>query len=208
MSAYVVLEGPDGCGKSVQAREIVAWLRGRGREVEHLREPGSTALGEELRRILLAPATGDLLPATEALLFSAARAEMVRHEVAPALARGAVVVTERCYFSTLVYQGLALAPGVDADALRTLTRLVHGPTMPDLVVVLDVDADTTAARRARRRADRIEERDAEFHARVCAGFRALAASETNAVLVDARPPLAQVAAAVRAAVTRRVPVLA
>lgn len=203
MSAYLVFEGPDGCGKSAQAREMVTWLRGRGMAAEHLREPGSTALGEELRRLLLAPATGDLRAVTEALLFSAARAEMVRHEVVPALRRGAVVVAERCYFSTLVYQGLALDDGVDAASLRSLTRLVHGDTLPDLVVVLDVDAETARARRSRRQADRIEERDAGFHERVRAGFKTLAHEEANAVLVDARPPLRDVIAAVRATVTAR-----
>lgn len=208
MSAYLVVEGPDGCGKTAQARELVTWLRAQGRDVEHLREPGSTSLGEELRRILLSPTTGDLAAVTEALLFSAARAEMVRHEVVPALARGAVVVAERCYFSTLVYQGLALDDGVDASALRALTHLVHGATIPDLVVVLDVDAATATSRRSRRRADRIEDRDATFHERVRTGFQALAASEANAVLVDARPPLAEVRSAVRSAVTDRVRSLA
>jgi dTMP kinase len=208
LSVYLVIEGPDGCGKTAQAREMVAWLRARGRAVEHLREPGSTPLGEELRRLLLAPSTGDLLPVTEALLFSAARAEMVRHEVTPALARGVVVVAERCYFSTLVYQGMALYDGTDDAALRALTGLVHGATLPDLVIVLDVDAATAATRRSRRHPDRIEKRDESFHERVRAGFRSLAASEPNAVLVDARPSLAEVAASVRGVVTDRLRVLA
>src|SRR5262245_53289308 len=105
--AYLVLDGPDGGGKSTQAELLCAWLRQRGRTVQHRREPGSTPVGEALRTLLLEPSTGDLLPLTEALLFSAARAELVAREIAPALQRGEDVVAERCYVATLVYQGLA-----------------------------------------------------------------------------------------------------
>ena len=96
MSCYVALDGPDGCGKSTQAAALARWLDAEGAEVLHVREPGSTPVGEALRDLLLSPSTGELQPITEVLLFSAARAELMQHVVRPALAAGKVVVAERC----------------------------------------------------------------------------------------------------------------
>lgn len=200
MSLYVALEGPDGCGKSSQARALCEWLAGRGRAVQHVREPGSTPVGEALRRLLLSPGTGELQPVTEALLFSAARAELVAAVIAPALAAGQVVVAERCWLSTLVYQGLAPRAPLDAEWLLDLTRRVHGGCLPAAVFVLDVPPEVAAARRAARTDDRFEARSAEFQLRVRAGFRAAAAGEVRARLVDAARPFAAVQDELRAAV--------
>lgn len=200
MSRYFCLEGPDGCGKSVQARRLVQWLQREGKDVVHVREPGSTPLGEDLRRALLHPRTGAIDPLTEALLFSGARADLLRKAVAPALARGAVVVAERCYLSTYVYQSLAIDDGVDLDLLQRVTRAVHRSTMPDLVIVLDVDAATSAERRSRRRQDRFEERGEEFQERVRQAFLRLAGKEPNVAVVDARRPLEEVSGDIQRAV--------
>ena len=97
MTCYVALDGPDGCGKTAQARALVQWLTAEGRPVLHVREPGSTPVGEALRQLLLSPATGELQPVSEALLFAAARAELVAGKVAPALRAGSVVVSERWF---------------------------------------------------------------------------------------------------------------
>lgn len=184
---YVVLDGPDGGGKSTQAGALCAHLRGRGRTVAHLREPGSTPVGEALRALLLAPATGELLPLTEALLFSAARAQLVHTAIRPALQRGEDVVVERCWVATVVYQALAPEPGaaVERDWLLDLTRRVHGDCLPDAVFVLDVDPAVARARCGARAADRIEARDAAFHARVRAGYREIAALDPAVHLVEA-----------------------
>jgi len=150
LSLYVALDGPDGCGKSSQARALVAWLQQRGQVVQHVREPGSTPVGEALRQLLLSPATGELRPVTEALLFSAARAELVRNVISPALQRGEVVIGERCYLSTVVYQALALgveAPGVGALGLGSLasgslaSAALASPNLPAADLVAGVDAD-------------------------------------------------------------------
>ena len=184
--AYLVLEGGDATGKSRQAEGLAAWLRERGHTVQHLREPGSTSTGEALRHLLLDPETGTLLPISEALLFSAARAEMVRQEVEPALARGEVVLVERCFVSTYVYQGVAA--GVAMDFLRDVTAAVHGPTMPDRIFVLDVDEQTRRERAdGAGKADRFESREEAFHARVRQGYLDVAAAEPRAEVVDARP---------------------
>jgi dTMP kinase len=185
VSLYVQLDGPDGCGKSTQAKALVAFAESRGRAALHVREPGSTPVGEALRHLLLAPTTGELQAITEALLFSAARAELVHQQVAPALAAGRVVIAERGYLSTLVYQAFAPRPGLDASWVLDLTRRVHGAHLPDVVFVLDVAPAVAARRRAARARDRIEARPADFQERVRAGFLRAAQLEPRARVVDA-----------------------
>ncbi len=182
MSLYLVVEGPDGCGKSTQAAMLTRWLKEQGRDTVHLREPGSTPVGESLRALLLAPQTGDLSPVAEALLFSAARTEMIRTSVAPALRAGTIVVAERCYLSTWVYQGFAADAGVPLDVLRELTRHVQGDVWPDRIFVLDVPYDTGSSRVGR--PDRIESRSREYHERVRAGYAEIAESDERCTLVD------------------------
>lgn len=182
---YVVLDGPDGCGKSSQAVALAAWLRERGSSVLHVREPGSTPVGEALRQLLLAKDTGELQSITEALLFSAARAELVANVIAPAVRRGDVVVAERCYLSTVVYQALASPPGLELDWLFDLTRRVHGAFLPDAIFVLDVPPAVANTRRQRRTDDRIEARGPGYHDRVRQGFLRACELEPRARLVDA-----------------------
>lgn len=205
---YLVLDGPDGGGKSTQAERLCAFLCERGRTVQHLREPGSTPVGEALRQLLLAPATGDLRALTEVLLFTAARAELVQRAIAPALQRGEAVVAERCYVSTLAYQCLGargaagVELGVEFDWVIDLTRRAHGPWLPDAVYVLDVDVGTAAARRSARQHDRFEARDAAFHERVRAAYREVAARDPIVELVDASPSVESVQDELRRRVQR------
>ncbi len=202
---YVVLDGPDGCGKSSQAAALAAWLRERGAPVMHVREPGSTPVGEALRNLLLARETGHLQTVTEALLFSSARAELVANVIAPALARGEVVVAERCYVSTVVYQALASSPGLEVDWLFDLTRRVHGAHLPDRIFVLDVPPGVAVARRQRRTDDRIEGRGAGYHERVRAGFLRAAELEPRIAVVDAARPFDAVQSALRGLVVELLP---
>lgn len=176
MSLFVAIDGPDGCGKSTQAGMLVEELRAQGADAVHLREPGSTPFGERVRGALLDPVCGHVDALTEALAFSAARRAMLEREVAPALERGAVVVAERCFLSTVVYQ--CRAP-VDApapeDLVRDVTRAVHDHIAQDLVLILDVDQQTAMRRaRDRREPDRIEGKSDGFHERVRRGFLELA----------------------------------
>ena len=185
MSGYLVLEGADGCGKSTQARRLASWLTDQGRDVLHLREPGSTTLGEGLRRVLLDPKSGDLSPFAEALLFTAARAELVDKVIAPALQAGKCVVAERCYLSTWVYQGLASGDdSVPLTVLEELTARAHGDVWPDRILVLDVTHDVGRGRTAGEDPDRIEARSSSYHERVSAGYRQLAASHARCHIVD------------------------
>ena len=203
---YVTLDGPDGCGKSSQAKALVEWLTAEGHDVVHVREPGSTPVGEALRELLLAKETGDLQPITEVLLFSAARAELMQRVIQPARERGQVVVAERCYLSTAVYQILATEnpqPGVlDAKWFEDLTRRVHGACLPDAVFVLDVPAEVSVQRRGSRVDDRIEARGEAYHRRVRDGYLLAAAREPRAQVLDAAQAFDVVQATLRAAVGR------
>lgn len=185
---YLVLEGGDGTGKSTQAAALAAALRAQGAAVTHLREPGSTPLGEALRRILLDPETGELQARSEVCMFSAARAEMLSREVQPALERGELVLVERCYLSTLAYQGYASA-GVEPAFIRMLTAEIHKDCWPDLVFLLDVD-EATRVQRAQDagKADRFERRGEAFHARVRQGYLQAAEGDPRVRVVDASRP--------------------
>jgi len=174
----VVLEGPDGAGKSRAAAALVGSLREAGHTVVAVREPGGTPLGEALRDILLRAGVVDRTPVADALLFSAARAELVSEVIRPALASGAVVVCDRYATSTAAYQGCG--GGVDLAQLASLEALATGGLKPDMVVLIDVPVEAGLARRAAgtRGETRFEEHfDHDFHARVREGYLAMAAAD-------------------------------
>ncbi|HYY79008.1 MAG TPA: dTMP kinase [Actinomycetes bacterium] len=192
----VAFEGVEGAGKSTQLELLARELAGRGHEVVVTREPGGTPVGERVRELLLDPAA-DMHPRTEALLFAAARAELVERVIRPALERGAVVLCDRYLDSSLAYQGGAR--GLGRRAVADVNRWATGGLVPDLVVLLDVDPALGLARRRGDR-DRIEAQDVEFHRRVRDAFRELAAAEPGRfAVVDAAGPVQEVAARVRAA---------
>src|SRR5690606_9283193 len=175
MGLFIVLEGVEGSGKTTQARMLGDWLARAG--IDHLvtREPGGTAVGEEIRRILL---HGDEVPSrAELLLMLAARAVFVEEVVRPALERGLVVVADRYEMSTLAYQGYGR--GIPLEEVRRLNAFATGGLRPDVTLVLDVPPQVGEARRARegRDADRIERAGSEFHTRVAGAYRLLAEIE-------------------------------
>lgn len=180
---FVVLDGIDGCGKSTQARRLAAELERRtGTRTHHLREPGSTSLGEALRALLL---SREHRPSArvEALLFAAARAQMLDELVEPALLRGEHVVCERFHPSTFAYQ--AVAGGLGEDLVLGLLHGFAGAPKPDLVVLLDVPVAAASARRGAA-TDRIEDKGAAFQARVAEGYRRYAerVPDTRVVRAD------------------------
>jgi dTMP kinase len=197
---FLVIDGADYTGKSTQARLLATSLRRCGRRVLHLREPGSTRVGEAVRAVLLDPRNGRMAMTTETLLYMAARAQLVDEVVRPALARGLDVVCERFLLSTAVYQGIA--GGIGTRAVFVLGRFAIGRTRPDLTILLDIDA-RAAERRHRGRKDRIERRGLAFQSRVRAGFRQLARSTPGVAVVDARGAIEDVATRIRQAVHRR-----
>ncbi len=175
---FLSFEGGEASGKSVQVKRLAAVLEGRGTRVVVAREPGGTPAGERIREILLHARDADLSAETQALLFSAARAQLVRDVIRPALGRGEVVIADRYFDSTLAYQGSA--GGADAEGLREITRFAVGPTIPDRTFLLDVPVDVIFGRRARetdRPWDRFETRERDFHERLREGYLRLAAAE-------------------------------
>ena len=191
---FLCFEGGEGAGKSTQARLLADWLRSRGREVLLTFEPGDTEVGKEIRRIVLDPATGHLADRTEALLYAADKAEHVEKVVRPALAAGAVVITDRYVDTSLAYQGTGR--GIDAGELERVLRWATGDLRPALTVVLDVAPEQGLGRFEGR--DRIEGESLEFHQRARQGFLDLAAADPTSYLVlDARDDREAVASAVR-----------
>jgi dTMP kinase len=166
---FVTFEGVDGSGKSTQARLLAEQLRAEGREVVHAREPGGTALGEQVRELILHG--GRMAPWAEAALFAAARAQLVDEVIRPALARGADVVCDRYLDSSLAYQGLARGLGV--ERVLELNLLATGGLLPDRTVLIAVPLDAAAARRGKE-PDRIEREGHEFVEHVDRAYQELA----------------------------------
>ena len=188
---FVALEGGEGAGKSTQARLLADALRARGRDVVLTREPGDTLVGARVRDLLLSPETGDMSARTEMLLYAADKAEHVDSLVAPALQRGAVVITDRYVDSTLAYQGAGRV--LSHAEVEHVARWATADLRPHLTVLLDADPATAFARFEGR--DRIESAGAAFHQRVREGFLQLAAADAERYLViDAAGEPAAIAA--------------
>jgi dTMP kinase len=196
---FLSFEGGEGSGKSLQARGLAQALSDRGREVVLTREPGGTAAGERIRDILLHAREIPLSPEAQVLLFSAARAQLVREVIRPALDAGKIVIADRFFDSTVVYQGYG--HGVSLQAIREVTALAVGTLVPERTFLLDVPVDVGLARsgwRAEARWDRFEADVADFHVRVRDAYLRLAAAEPRRfVVVAADRDEAQVAADIR-----------
>ena len=176
---FVALEGGEGSGKSTQAALLVTWLESLGHNVLLTREPGGTDVGKILRHIVLDNETGELSPRTEALIYAADKAEHVDEIVLPALAEGAVVLTDRYVDSTLAYQGAGR--NLDMAELEHIARWATSSLRPHLTVVLDIDPAIGHTRFEG--ADRIESEPMEFHQRVRTHFLDLAAADPQHYLV-------------------------
>lgn len=164
---FIVLDGPDGCGKSTQLSRLAHWCTREGLEVVEVREPGGTAIGERIREILLDPACSEMDLRCEMLLYMASRAQLCAQRIRPALAAGRTVLSDRFTSSTLAYQGTA--GGLSFDEIDRVAAIAAEGAAADLTVVLDVD-EATAAGRLSPLLDRIEQRGETFHRRVRQGF--------------------------------------
>ena len=182
----ITFEGIDGSGKSTQAHLAADWLRQQGFEVLSLREPGGTAIGESIREILLAKANTAMCMETELLLFAAARAQIIREVIQPALACGTWVICDRFYDSTTAYQGYGR--GIDRDMIRQLQAIATGGLRPDKTFLLDVSIPVALKRLAGRpaKADRLDGEDIAFMARTLDGYRAILGEEPERIIrIDA-----------------------
>ncbi len=179
---FIVLDGPDGCGKSTQAELLVQWLQNQGVPTGSFRDPGDTAIGEKIREILLNPEHLAMSTRTELLLYMAARAQLWAESIAPALQENRCVVLDRWLSSTCAYQGYAGGFGTDrviGIATDCLERV-----WPDLTIILDVDLNT-ASGRLDRQLDRMEAKGDGYHQKVRDGFLQLAKDRKDFLVVDA-----------------------
>jgi dTMP kinase len=175
---FITLEGGEGAGKSTLARGLEGALGARGREIVRTREPGGSAGGDEIRKLLLGGEAGRWSPIAEALLFAAARADHLERVIRPALARGAWVICDRYKDSMLAYQ--VAGGGLKREVFDTLMGLI-GADEPDLTLILDLDpaAGLARSRGAEAGEARFESKGADFHARVRAAFLAIAKAEPH-----------------------------
>ncbi len=209
---FLTLEGGEGCGKSTQLKRVAEALRAKsGREVVTARSPGGTAVAEKIRGILKTCETGeDLLPETELMLFGACHAQMCEHMIRPALARGAVVISDRFTDSTLVYQGCArrIAP----ETVARVNEFVCRGTRPDLVLVLDIPVELVLRRTTSRSGgttqDRFDSESTAFHTAVRNGFLELAQREPGRfVVIDASASKEEVTQSILEAIHARLAIL-
>ena len=185
---FITFEGTEGSGKSTQAVLLVDRLRDWGHTVRVFREPGGTPIGEEIRHTLKhSHANAAMTPAAELLLMNASRAQLVREQIRPALAKGEIVVCDRFYDSTTAYQGYGRQ--LDLETVRRVIDVAVGITRPDLTLLLDISPEISAERLRSRQAtlpfirDRLEEGDQAFFERVTQGYRVIASEEPERVRV-------------------------
>jgi dTMP kinase len=198
MNVFLALDGLDGTGKSTQQRLLCDWLRERGHDVVACRDPGTTPLGERIRTLLLARDSVAIERRAEMLLYMAARAQMVREVIEPALAAGKSVVSDRYLLANVVYQGHA--GGLDPAAIWRVGQIATGGLLPELTIVLDMPPDAAATRIQRQR-DRMEEQGDDFSRRVREGFLAEAANDPQGIVViNAAQSIEAVYADIRTAV--------
>ena len=165
---FISFEGIDGCGKSTQADLLRSYLESKGEQVELLREPGGTALSEQIREILLNPNNDKMDPSTESILLSASRAQLTREIIIPALERGNVVICDRYADSTLAYQGYGR--GINLEWLEKLNAFATAGLKPDITLLVDLPVDEALNRMQSKSFDRIEMEGIEFLEKVRSGY--------------------------------------
>jgi len=184
---FITFEGPDGSGKSTQARMLAERLRGESRVVLESAEPGGTPIGQQIRRILLDPANKELTATAELLLMFAARAQNVEQWIVPALDEGKIVISDRFTDSSIAYQGAGRELGL--DTVLELDRIACKGLVPDLTVCIDLDTETGLARALSRGSSetRLEEQAIGFHHKVREAYHELARKEPRRFrLIDGR----------------------
>jgi dTMP kinase len=199
---FITFEGTEGCGKSTHIKKLASRLKAEGRTVRTLREPGGTKSGESIRH-LLKHGPEEITAEAELLLMNASRAQLVRELIRPAIAAGEVVLCDRFYDSTTVYQGTGR--GLDAAQVQNVIEFAAGETRPDLTLLLQIPLKISEERRARRaETDRFEQADRAFFERIEAGYTALAAAEPDRIrVIQADQPLDSVAATIWQVVSER-----
>jgi dTMP kinase len=185
---FLSIEGPDGAGKTTQARLLKERLEKLGLKVVLTREPGGTPIGEEIRKLLLNPDFREMTVPCEVLLYSAARAQLINQCIYPSLKKGLIVISDRYLDSNLVYQGLA--GGEKPEIIETINMWATGQLLPEITFLLDIDVESGLLRLQGKgtgaekwRGDRMEQKELEFHCKVRQGFLQLASRDPKRFFV-------------------------
>lgn len=202
---FITLEGPDGSGKTSHMKPLAEWLEGQGYRVHTAREPGGTAISEQVRAVIHDLKNTEMHPRTETLLYQAARAQIVEQVIRPKLAEGWIVLCDRYADSTLAYQGYGHQQNL--DEVRALVRYATGGLLPDLTLLLDVDVETGLSRRQKGGGEwnRLDAYQLAFHRRVREGYLELVKQEPGRwVAVDASREWETVQKELRQTIIRRI----
>lgn len=191
MNKFITFEGPDGCGKSTQAKLLAEHLKQEGLDVLFTREPGGSEIGDQVRDILMSLSNKGMDPRTEFLLFSSSRAQLVQEVIRPHLEGGGLVVCDRYYHSSLAYQGYGHQ--LPLEVLEAITAFATQDLQPDLIFLLDLPVEQGLSRREKSGSwNRLDDYDFEFHRRARKGYLELAAKDPERwVLMDATLPVAK-----------------
>lgn len=200
MGIFITMEGPDGAGKSTQIDLLRGYLLEKGYDIIVCREPGGTVISEAIREVILNREHKDMKNMTELLLYAAARAQLVGEVIQPALEEGKVVICDRFIESSAVYQGIARGMGI--DLVYEINQFAVGKTMPDITILLDVDAETGIGRKKQQaELDRMESEKLDFHKRVVEGYRLLAERDKNRMVkIDGRDSIEEIHRQIKEAV--------
>ncbi len=201
---FITFEGPEGSGKTTQARLLAEWLREQGHDVVLTREPGGTAIGDQIRVVLHDSGNTEMAPRTEILLYSASRAQHATEKIRPALAAGKIVISDRYADSTFAYQGYGR--GVELSMLRTITCIATDGLQPDLTIYIDITPEEGLRRRKVGGGEwnRLDAEPLHFHRRVRSGYLELACLAPHRwACIDGAGPVEEVQAAVRSVVKAR-----
>jgi len=203
MSCFIALEGPDGSGKSTQARLLAEEIRSRGYDVLLTREPGGSSIGDQIRQILFNLNNKSMHPKTEFLLFSASRAQHVHEVIRPHLDKGGVVISDRYFYSSLAYQGYG--HDLDLETLKQITSFATEDLLPDLILLLDLPVEEGLNRRkSEGKWNRLDNYQLEFHQRVRQGYLTIANEDPDRwFILDASQPFERLQAEIQKVVFHR-----
>lgn len=201
---FITLEGPEGSGKTSHMQPLTDWLGAQGHRVCATREPGGTAIGEQVRAIIHDLKNTEMHARTETLLYQAARAQIVEQVIRPKLAEGCIVICDRYTDSTMAYQGYGHRQ--DLDEIRALIRYATAGLVPDLTILLDLDVETGLKRKSQDEWNRLDAYDLDFHRRVHAGYLEMVKAEPKRwVWVDAGQGWESVQEQLRKVISERLP---
>ena len=180
---FIVMEGPDGSGKTTQINLLEQYLKEAGYECLITREPGGTVIGEEVRELILNPEYKEMSPVTEMLLYAASRAQLVHEVLGPALEAGRIVISDRCVESSIVYQGIARNLGISTVAAVNAPGI--GIYRPDGIFFIDLsEAEGIRRKKNQKKLDRMEQESIDFHHLVSEGYRKVLAERPEVIKID------------------------